>query len=73
MGVVPGTTLSDHAPVLLTLDSAAQSLAPRSCKIPNSIFSREEVRSCIGSLWDRDWGKCVDLAEAVAQALKESS
>ena len=73
MGVVPGTTLFDHAPVLLTLDSAAQSLAPRSCRIPDSIFSREEVRSRIGNLWDRDWGECDDLAEAVAQALQESS
>ena len=66
-------TLSDHALVLLTLDSAAQSLAPRSRKIPDSIFCREEVRSRIVSLWDRDWGGFVDLAEAVAQTLHESS
>ena len=73
MGVVTGTTLSDHAPVLLTLDSATQTLAPRSCRIPDSIFSREEVRSRIDNLWDRDWGECDDLAEVVAQTLLESS
>ena len=73
MGVVPGTTLFDHAPVLLTLDSAASTLAPCSCRIPDSIFSKEEVRSRIVSLWDRDWGGYVDLAEAVAQTLLESS
>ena len=70
MGVVPGTTL---LPVLLTLDSPVSTLAPRSCKIPDSIFSREEVRSRIVSLWDRDWDGYVDLADVVAQALHESS
>ena len=48
-------------------------LATRTCRIPDSIFSREEVRSRIASLWDRDWGGCDDLAEAVAQAFLESS
>ena len=66
MGVVPGTTLSDHAPVLLSLDTAAPTLAPCTCRIPDSIFSREEVCSHIASLWDRDWGGCDDLAEVVA-------
>ena len=31
------------------------------------------MRSRIDSLWDKDWGECDDLAEAVAQALLESS
>ena len=73
MGVIPRTTLSDHAPVLLTLDSVASSLAPSSCRIPDSVFSREEVRNRIVSLWDRDWGGSGDLAEEVAQILLESS
>ena len=54
VGFVPGTTLSDNALVLLTLDSATSTLAPRSCRIPDLIFSKEEVRSRIVSLWDRD-------------------
>lgn len=53
VGMVSGTTLSDHAPVIMTLDSAVQSLPPRSCRILDSIFTREEVRSRIISLWDR--------------------
>ena len=73
MGVVLGMTLSDHALVILTLDSTVQSLAPRLCRIPDSIFSREEVRSRIISLWNREWGECDDVAEAVTQTLLESS
>ena len=77
VGVVPGTTLSDHAPVILavilSLDSTAQTLRPCSCRIPDSIFSKKEVHNRIDSLWDRDWGEYDDLAEAVAQTLLESS
>ena len=73
MGVVPGTTLFDHAPVILTLDSTVQSLAPRSCRIPYSIFFREEVRNRIISLWDKEWDTCDVIAEVVAQTLAESS
>ena len=54
-GVVHGMTLSDHASVILTLDSTGQSLVPWSCKILDSIYTREEVHSCLISLWDKEW------------------
>ena len=44
-GVVPRMTLLDHALGILTLDLIAPSLASRSCKIPNSMYIREEVHS----------------------------
>ena len=64
--VLLGTTLSDYAPVILTLDSMVQSLVPRSSKILDPILTREEVRSCLTSLWDREWDACGDLAKQVA-------
>ena len=37
-GVVLGMMLLDHAPVILTIDEAPHSLAPRSCKNPSIPF-----------------------------------
>ena len=61
-GVVPGTTLSDHAPVILVLDSASHSLPPRTCRILDSIYSSAEVHSRIVELWERDWDPMGDMA-----------
>ena len=50
-GVVLGTTLFDHAPVILSIDTATHSSAPcSSCRIPDSIYAREEVHSKIVDL-----------------------
>lgn len=59
-------TLLDLAHVILTLDAAAHSLAPRSCRILDSIYAKEEVRSHLVILWDIEWDECGDLAEQVA-------
>lgn len=53
-GLVPRTTLSDHALVILTLNVVNHSLAPHSCRIPDSIYIREEVHSRIVALWDKE-------------------
>ena len=47
-GVVPGMTLSDHTPVILTLDSMAQSLALGHARF--RIPSLPKRRSTIASL-----------------------
>ena len=73
LGVVPRTTLSDHAPVILVLDSTSHSLPPRTCRIPNSIYSRAEVHSRIVDLWERDWDPLGDMAAQISQVLAESS
>ena len=65
--VVPETTLSDHAPVILSLDTATHSLSPYSCKVPNSIYTKAEVHSRIVDTWDQEWDP------QVSQALAESS
>ena len=72
-GVVPGTTLSDHAPIILVLDSASHSLPPCTCRIPDSIYTRAELRSRIVDLWERDWDPMGDMAVQVSQVLAESS
>ena len=72
-GVIPGTTLSDHAPVILVLDSASHSLPPRTCRIPNFIYSNAEVRIRIEDLWERDWDPMGNMAAQVSQVLAESS
>ena len=72
-GVVPRTTLSNHAPVILVLDSASHSLPPRTCRIPDSIYSSAEVHSRIVELWERDWDAMGDIAAQVAQVLADSS
>ena len=67
VGVVPRVTLLDTVLVISTLvDLAIQSLATQSCRIPNFIFTREEVRICITSLWDREWDACGDMIQQVA-------
>ena len=71
--MVPGTTLSDHAPVILVLDSTSHSLPPRTCRIPDFIYSSAEVRRRIEDLWERDWDPLGDMAAQVAQVLAESS
>ena len=48
--IMPRMTLSDHAPVILTF---ANSLAPHSCRIPDSIYTREEVHSRLISMAQR--------------------
>ena len=72
-GVVPGMTLSDHAPVILVLDSTSHSLPPRTCRILDSIYTRVEIHSRIVDLWEREWDPMGDMAEQVSQALAESS
>ena len=71
--MVPGTPLSDHAPVILILDSTSHSLPPRTCRIPDSIYSSAEVHSRIVELWERDWDVVGDMAAQVAQVLADSS
>lgn len=68
-----GTTHYNHALVILTLDAVTHSLAPCSYRIPNSIYTREEVHSKIVALWDKEWDACGDLVEHVISALAESS
>ena len=55
-------TLSNHAPVILSLDAVTHSLAPCSCRILDSIYTREEVLSRIVDLWDKVWDPGGDLA-----------
>ena len=57
-------TLSDHAPLILTIDEASHSLDPHLCKIPNVIYSNEEVCNIL-ELWDMEWDVCGDLVEQV--------
>ena len=71
--MVPGTTLFDHAPVILILDSASHSLPPHTCRIPDSIYSSAEVHSRVVELWERDWDTRGDMAAQVSQVLAESS
>ena len=71
--MVRGTTLSNHARVILSLDMATHFLAPCSCRIPDSIYAGEEVHSRIVDLWDREWDPGGDRALYVSQALAESS
>ena len=75
--MVLGTTLSDHAPVILVLDSTSHSLSPRTYRIPDSIYSSAEVcaKVCsrIEDIWEREWDTLGDMAAQVSQALAESS
>ena len=71
--MVPRTTLSDHAPVILVLDSASHSLPPRTCRIPDSIYTGAEIHNRIVDLWERDWDPTRDMATQGSQALAESS
>ena len=71
--MVPVTTLSDHALVILSLDTTTHFLPPRACRISDSIYTKAEVHSRIVDLWNREWDPEGDLAAQVSQALDESS
>ena len=68
-----GITLSDHYPILLTLDAPVSALDLRSHQIPDSIYNRDEVRRQIELLWTREWSEGGQITEEVAEVLGESS